>query len=79
MINVTKNGAEGGKMPTLRELEEWMGTGQVSKYLGYSRQGVINLARERKLRAVLTGAGWLYDPKSVEDFARNQNKGGEDA
>jgi hypothetical protein len=64
-------------MPTLKELGRWMSTGQVSNKLGRSRQGVINLARDRKLRAVLTGAGWIYDPESVEDFARKQDKGGE--
>jgi len=56
-------------MPTLKELERWMGTGQVADKLGYSRQYVINLAKERKIRAVKTGAGWLYDPDSVETFA----------
>ena len=45
-----------------------MGTGQVSTTLGYSRQGVINLARDGKIRAVKTGAGWLYDPDSVEAY-----------
>ncbi len=55
-------------MPSLRELERWMGTGQVSRKLGYSRQGVINLAEDGRLRAVKTGAGWLYDPESVETF-----------
>ena len=56
-------------MPSLRELERWMGTGQVADRLGYSRQYIINLAKERKIRAVKTGAGWLYDPDSVEAFA----------
>ena len=56
-------------MPSLKELERWMGTGQVADKLGYSRQYVINLAKERKIRAVKTGAGWLYDPDSVETFA----------
>jgi excisionase family DNA binding protein len=55
-------------MPSLKELERWMGTGQVAKKLGYSRQGVINLAEEGKIRAVKTGAGWIYDPDSVEMF-----------
>ena len=65
-------------MPSLRELERWMGTGQVSKELGYSRQGIINLAGDGRIRAVKTGAGWLYDPESVETFkARLQaSKGG---
>ena len=56
-------------MPNMRELERWMGTGQVSKKLGRSRQGTINLAVDKRLRAVKTGAGWLYDPDSVEAFA----------
>jgi hypothetical protein len=55
-------------MPNFRELERWMGTGQVAKKLAYSRQGVINLAEEGKVRAVKTGAGWIYDPDSVEVF-----------
>jgi hypothetical protein len=66
-------------LPSLKELESWMSTGQVSKQLGRSRQGVINLARERKLRAVQTGAGWIYDPASVEGFARDQRKEDKDA
>ena len=55
-----------------------MGTGQVAERLGYSRQYVINLAKERKIRAVKTGAGWLYDPDSVEIFRARlkTNKGG---
>lgn len=56
-------------MPSLTELERWMSTSQVSTQLGYSRQGVINLAESRKIRAVKTAAGWLYDPDSVEAFA----------
>jgi len=65
-------------MPTLKELERWMGTGQVAEILGYSRQGVINLAKDRKIRAVHTGAGWIYDPASVEVFKgpRRGSKGG---
>jgi excisionase family DNA binding protein len=55
-------------MPSLKELERWIGTGQAAKRLGYSRQGTINLAEEGKIRAVKTGAGWIYDPESVEMF-----------
>jgi biotin operon repressor len=39
-------------MPTLREFEQWLSTGQVSKRLGRSRQGVINLAEDKSIRAV---------------------------
>ncbi len=62
-------------MPSLSELERWMGTGQVAAKLGYTRQYVINLAKEKKIRAVKTGAGWLYDPDSVEIFDRHRDKG----
>ncbi len=51
-----------------------MSTGQVSKKLGRSRQGVINLAEEKRLRAVKTGAGWIYDPDDVERFAREYER-----
>ncbi len=62
-------------MVTLKELEDWMTTGQVSKKLGRSRQGVINLAEERRLRAVKVGGQtWIYDPASVEDFERKQHE-----
>ena len=56
-------------MPSLQEFEKWLSTSQVSTRLGYSRQGAINLAEARKIRAVKTAAGWLYDPESVEQFA----------
>lgn len=60
-------------MVTLKELELWMTTGQVSKKLGRSRQGVINLAEDRRLRAVKVGGEvWIYDPESVEDFGRRE-------
>ena len=55
-------------MPSVKELERWMGTKQVADILGYSRQYIIKLAQERRIRAVKTGAGWLYDPDSVESF-----------
>jgi excisionase family DNA binding protein len=59
----------------LAELERWMTTGQVSNKLGRSRQGVINLAEDRRLRAVKVGGEvWIYDPKSVEDFAVQERR-----
>ncbi len=61
-------------MPSLSELERWMGTGQVADKLDYSRQYVINLAKEKKIRAVKTGAGWLYDPDSVEIYDSHRKK-----
>ena len=61
-------------MVSLKELERWLSTGQVSTRLGRSRQGVIDLAEARRLRAVKTAAGWLYDPESVEAFAEREKK-----
>src|SRR3712207_5648900 len=64
--------AERRRMVSLKELEGWLSTGQAARALGRSRQGVIDLAEARHLRAVKTAAGWLYDPKSVSDFAAEQ-------
>ena len=64
---------------SLKEIEHWMSTGQVSKRLGRSRQGVIDLAEARRLRAVKTAAGWLYDPESVEAFAERESKKSKEA
>lgn len=62
-------------MPSIKELEDWMTTGQVSTRLGWSRQGVINLAEQRRLRAVKVGGQtWIYDPESVEDFADKESR-----
>ncbi len=62
-------------MVSLKELERWMTTGQVSKRLERSRQGVINLAEEKRLRAVKVGGqSWIYDPASVEDFERRERQ-----
>jgi hypothetical protein len=66
------------KMPSLKELETWLSTGQVSKRLGMSRQGVIYLAEQRKVRAVKTATGWLYDPDSVEAYAAKAKASKED-
>lgn len=66
-------------MPAVKELERWMGTGQVSTRLGYSRQGVVNLARNRRVRSVYVGLEaeergvgrgvWIFDPESVDEYA----------
>lgn len=69
-------------MPRLKELEHWMTTGQAADRLGWSRQGVINLATSRRVKAVQVGAAhdtgrpaWIFDPESVEAFARGQEYG----
>lgn len=59
-------------MPSLSELEQWMTTGQTASKLSKSRQGVTWLVENKKLRAVKTQAGWLIDPKSIEEYARKE-------
>jgi hypothetical protein len=38
--------------------------------LGKSRQGVVWLCENRRLRAARTRLGWLVDPRDVERYAR---------
>ena len=61
-------------MPTLREFEQWLTTGQSARQLGKSRQGVTWLLENGRLRGVKTQAGWLIDPKAIEDFERRAKK-----
>ena len=65
-------------MPNLKELEQWVGTTEAANRIGYSRQGVINLAEDKKVRAVRTGAGWIYDPDDLDMFVARMkaSKGG---
>ena len=62
-------------MPTLREFEQWLTTGQAASRLGKSRQGVTWLVENRRLRAVKTQAGWLIDPKAVEEYRKGEQRG----
>jgi DNA-binding Lrp family transcriptional regulator len=63
-------------MVKLRDLENWMSIGQVSRKLGRSRQGVLNIVDEGRIRGVKTQIGWLLDPASVEEFAEREGKKG---
>ena len=56
----------------LQELEKWLSTGQVASRLGWSRQGVLKLAEQGRVRAVRTACGWLYDPRSVGEFVQKE-------
>ncbi len=69
------------KMPSVREFERWMTTGVAASKLGRSRQGVVWMLENRRLRGARTALGWLVDPASVEEMAsRGQGewKGKED-
>ena len=57
-------------MPGIREFEQWLTTSQAASTLGKSRQGVVWLCENRRLRAARTPLGWLVDPRDVERYAR---------
>ena len=57
-------------MVRLKELEGWMSTADVMGVLGWSRQGVVNLANQGRVRVVKTRIGHLYDPKDVQRFKK---------
>ena len=70
-------------MPSLRELEGWMTTAQAAQAAGRSRQGIHNLAKAGRVRAVLVGrdydigrSGWIFDPESVKEFAAKEQERG---
>jgi hypothetical protein len=56
-------------MPSVQEFESWLTTGFAASKLGKSRQGVVWLCENRKLRAARTALGWLVDPNDVERYA----------
>lgn len=71
---------EVGKMPSMKELESWQTTGQVAEELGVTRQRVLRLAEEQRLRSVLVGGVTrIYDPKSVEGYAADRRASRDDA
>ena len=60
-------------MPSIRELEEWLTTSEAASSIGKSRQGVVWLCENRRLRGARTRLGWLVDPIDVERYAREHN------
>ncbi len=61
----------------VREVESWLSPSQAGRVLGTSGQWVTHLARKRKLRGVKTALGWLMDPESVEQMAKQRNRDGQ--
>jgi len=61
-------------MPSIREFERWLSTGDTASRLGKSRQGVVWMLENRRLRGARTSLGWLVDPASVEEVARKHGK-----
>jgi hypothetical protein len=68
-------------LPSIREFEEWLTTGDTASKLGKSRQGVVWLCENRRLRGARTRLGWLVDPEDVQRYAHEHGiatKGAED-
>ncbi len=57
-------------MPTIKEFEGWLTTGEAASKLGKTPQGVKWMLEARKLRGARTKLGWLIDPRSVEKEAK---------
>lgn len=62
-------------MPTLREFERWLSTSQAAERMGKTRQGALWLAKNKRVRAVETSIGWLYDPEDVERVTSARTEG----
>lgn len=56
----------------LREIAKWPGSKEVGQRLGCSRQWVHKLHQAGKLRGVVTAAGLILDPESVEAHAERK-------
>ncbi len=61
-------------MPSVREFERWLTTGDDASRLGKSRQGVVWMLENKRLRGARTALGWLVDPADVERL-ENERKG----
>jgi hypothetical protein len=57
-------------VPSLKELESWLTTSESARELGKTRQGVVWLCENGRIRAVRTKLGWLVDPKAVESYGK---------
>ncbi len=66
----------------LKDLESWLTTGQAAKELGITRQRVLAMAADGRIRAVLVGrnnlgrGAWAFDPQDVKRH-KAERTGGE--
>ena len=61
-------------MPSIQDFEGWFTTSAAASKLGKTRQGVVWLCENRRLRAARTALGWLVDPVDVEKFAQRERE-----
>jgi hypothetical protein len=60
-------------MPSIREFERWLTTGDAANALGKTPLGVKWMLENRRLRGARTRLGWLVDPRDVERYAREHD------
>ena len=61
-------------MPSIRQFEQWLTTGDTASRIGKSRQGVVWMLENKRLRGARTALGWLVDPADVQRFAREHER-----
>jgi hypothetical protein len=57
-------------LPSIKEFEAWLTTGDTASKLDKTPQGIKWLLEEKRLRGVRTRLGWLVDPEDVARYAR---------
>jgi hypothetical protein len=68
-MSVRERAAERGYMPSIKEFEAWLTTGDTASKLDKTPQGIKWLWEEKRLRGVRTRLGWLVDPRDVARYA----------
>ena len=63
-----------GVLPSIKAFEKWLTTGNAASRLCKSRQGVVWMLENKRLRGARTPLGWLVDPNDVERFEKEQGK-----
>jgi excisionase family DNA binding protein len=59
----------------MKDFEHWLSVKDAAERLGISRQAVLKRLEDGKMgRAVKTRLGWLIDPESVEEAARERKE-----
>ena len=62
-------------MPTLKEFEKWLTTSDSASRMGKTRQGVVWMLENGRLRGVRTALGWLVDPQDAARFVPERAPG----
>ena len=58
----------------MKAFGRWLTTGDAASHLGKSRQGVVWMLENKRLRGARTPLGWLVDPADVERMKLERGK-----